>query len=318
MRNYEKTTALLALTAVLLSGCLRPATPPEHTETEKPTPDSSAGTTLPAETTLSAETAAPPEIPAAQERITVLQNPGGLTFSDEEVVGMWLEGPPDPIESLDAPDGSGTVFTRDGEDGADGIFWRDSAGKETKIFTHVPMKKGGSLGDVHYASITGFLDDTHLVCSYSGYECFRGCGIYDTETGIWSEHRHNWQIAGIRSGFVYAWEVGDSYLPTAVWRIDADGTETKLAAPGENSHKAWEMLFTQTDVVSAPDFEGGMWILRPCEGQNQSACTYFFSEDTKTLLAAIEWHPEAKSAEYLIDGGHVTVFVRVGEEDHVQ
>lgn len=690
MKNYGKPMVLLTLTAVLLSGCFRPATPPEHKEIGEQTPDSSAETTLPEET--SAETTAPPESPAAQERIIVLQNPGGLTFSEEEVVGKWLESPPDPIESLDAPDGSGTVFAKDGADGEAGIYWRDSAGKETKIFTHVPLKEGGSLGDVHYASITGFLDDTHLVCSYSGYECFRGCGIYDTktgtwsehnnfywsvlgihdgavygwewgdgykpmsvwridldgtetilgragensheawedlfhpvqyysspefiggiwivpapftgnaeeptslyffsadaqtllaeirlsspvdnmsleiegthvtvrwqedestaraideqanspldepmeystntsagtlrytpyrirenpaglhfhmypvreerrvgipygedewfqilyepggregeyafvrlitvqadgtdrmqeaymsiediprkfmetedgfclsndmgqainvrvtessvgistdplseitgyssfaaspakttaayektelsgeggvflrdsagketqiftnvpflidndpnrtrpmedvisarvlgyldethlvcaydgferalgcgiyntETGTWSEHRHNWRIAGIRSGSVYAWEVGDSYLPTAIWRIDADGTETKLAAQGENSHEAWEMLFTQTDVVSSPDFEGGMWILRPWEDRNQSACTYFFSEDTRTLLAAIEWHPEAKSADYLIDGGHVTVFVRVGEEDHIQ
>ena len=78
------------------------------------------------------------------------------------------------------------------------------------------------------------------------------------------------------------------------------------------------MLFTQTDVVSAPDFEGGMWILRPWEGEKQSPYTYLFSEDTKTLLAVLERSPEVDYPDYLIDGGHVTVFVRVGEEDHVQ
>jgi len=308
MKNYGKTMALLTLTTVLLSGCFRPATPPEQKETEKPTPDLSVETTLTAET--SAEITAPPETPAAQDRIIVLQNPGGLTFSDEEVVGMWLEGPPDPILTLDAPDGSGTVFTRDGVDGAGGIFWRDSAGKETKIFTHVSLKKGGSLGDVHYASITGFLDDTHLVCSYSGYECYRGCGIYDTKTGTWSEHNHfYWSVLGIHDGAVYGWEWGDGYKPMSVWRIDADGTETILGKAGGNAHEAWEELFNPVRYYSAPDFIGGIWVVpAPFTGNaEQPTSRYLFSADAQTLLAEIRLSSPVDNMSLEIEGTHVTV-----------
>lgn len=308
MKNYGKPMVLLTLTAVLLSGCFRPATPPEHKEIGEQTPDSSSETTLPEET--SSETAASPESPVEQDRIIVLQNPGGLTFSAEEVVGKWLESPPDPTESLDAPDGSGTVFAKDGADGEAGIYWRDSAGKETKIFTHVPLKEGGSFGDVHYASITGFLDDTHLVCSYSGYECFRGCGIYDTKTGTWSEHNNfYWRVLGIHDGAVYGWEWGDGYKPMSVWRIDPDGTETILGRAGENAHEVWEELFNPVQYYSSPEFIGGIWIVpAPFTGNAEEPTSlYFFSADAQTLLAEIRLSSPVDNMSLEIEGNHVTV-----------
>jgi len=274
--NITKYAAAMLL-PLLLSGCFRAAT------AKNPLPQDTADTSLPAETT--ADTAPEEILP-----YTVLENPGNLKIEVREEAPPLIY--PEEAVPVISPDGKLTFYAdRSPTNGEGGIFRRDSAGNVTQIFQNVPLAIGGSLSDVIYGSPKAFLDETHLLCIFGGYEHSRGCGIYDITTDTWTMHESVGRILGIHEGAVYALKIGhrgEPYFPHSLWKVSPDGKETRLVSYEIFPHEAWKLLFEQTTIFTLPDFDDGIWHFKPCSGDTSLPTLYLFSADARTLLAKID------------------------------
>jgi len=136
--------------------------------------------------------------------------------------------------------------------------------------------------------VLGFLDNTRLAYSVTGYESPVGWGIYDvvnkkhiTGTG---------DPKAVHDGYIYMTD-GEDYEPKTLSRVDADGKVTVLAAKG-----ATELPIFPTDGIDMGGISyqimmrGGRWLVMNeagyADGQDIVRIR-IFSADAKTLLAEI-------------------------------
>ncbi len=203
-----------------------------------------------------------------------------------------------------SPDGKYTAYvqrvtTPDGfETDAGSMYLRDAAGNMTKIFTNRGVFDENGIyrpeldqpgADVLHAEVVGFMDETHLLCSYTDYGNACGGAIYDIETGTWSEHRRDWQIQALHNGAAYLSEYDGLQSRTrSLWRLDADGRETCLASDAET-----EAMFERAGIR----FTGGMWIVSPLSADNGDIL-HFYSADMQTHLAAVRFAMQSDRIYY--------------------
>lgn len=280
--------AAATLLSLTLTGCFRPLTP---------------DTSLPSDTSYSAPA------PQAILPYTVLENPGNLKFEvrEDELPPIL----PEEFIPVTSPDGKLTFYSERNETDGGGIFRRDSAGNVTQIFKNVPLTVGLSLGDVIYGSPKAFLDETHLLCVFGGYEHARGCGIYDITDRTWTMHEGVGSVLSIWEGDVYALKHGhmnSPYYPNSLWCVSPDGAEKRLVSYDVYPHEAWELLFAQTDIFTVPEFDDGIWHFKPCSGDVSLPTVYFFSADARTLLAKIDLSEGI--AGYAVEGDTVIIYTK--------
>ncbi len=121
-----------------------------------------------------------------------------------------------------------------------GIEVKYPDGSEKRILTNItlgnsPECKAKTIGEHIGYGIVGFVDDTHLAYSITGYEWLIGYGIYDLESGKATEYRNERDRAfAAYSGYVYA--VENKYheyepYPDAVslYKMSLDGTKTTIS-----------------------------------------------------------------------------------------
>ena len=183
------------------------------------------------------------------------------------------------------------VKTADGYETDAGSIWlRDAAGNAKKIFTNRGVFDENGVyrpeldqidADVLHAEVVGFMDETHLLCSYTDYGNPCGGAVFDAATGMWTEYRGNWSIRALHDGAAYLIEYDAAQSRTnALWRLDTDGALTCLSAASSPTSPLSDRVGIR--------FTGGMWILSPIAAENGDLL-YFYSADMQTHLATVRF-----------------------------
>ncbi|MBE6679310.1 MAG: hypothetical protein E7598_02165 [Ruminococcaceae bacterium] len=124
--------------------------------------------------------------------------------------------------------------------GNGGIEVKYPDGSVKRILTNIslgnsPECKAKSIGDAIGYGIVGFVDDTHIAYSISGYEWLIGYGIYDLNSGKATEYREERDRAiAAHDGYVYVVENKYyEYEPypdaVALYKMSLDGTKKQIS-----------------------------------------------------------------------------------------
>ncbi len=168
-----------------------------------------------------------------------------------------------------------------------GIEVKYPDGSIKRIFTNISLGnssecKAKDIGDAIGYGIVGFVDDTHLAYSISGYEWLIGYGVYDLESGKATEYRKERDRAiAAYDGYIFAVENKYyQYEPypdaVALYKRSLDGAKTTIS---DNPYA---------------NFKGAKWHTGESEAVDELGRTSIkkvkiFSLDFETVLAELEY-----------------------------
>ena len=230
-----------------------------------------------------------------------------LTLADGKIhiVPVRLVSVEDLGRQITSPDGTWTAFTEDSmlystEKSSRKLLLRPADGTITVVCED--RREGNAQTDRYYHPL-GFLDDTHLAYSITGWESSVGWGIYDITTG--NHITGEGTARAVYDGRI--WLTEDSgYEPIAIRSVDMDGAVTTHAEKGKTELP----LFSAASGYGYRMFtmKNGLWSGMPydeCGGVR----TFIFDAQAQTLLGEIAHAPDGGGDFWYTDGKTLT-FVR--------
>ncbi len=218
-------------------------------------------------------------------------------YSDSQVVSPTGEYV--LYSTIDDSKGRGGIDVRY----ANGAVYRIISNKSRWDAADAGYSGDEALGYAKYYNAVGFLDNTRLVYSISGYEWSYGFGIYDLATGENTEYLHsNYRLSHVGDGFVAFEETGgSSSYPEQyrIWTMTPDGAMTLVASVDEA-----DGVPTMPTVISCRYWDAPLYSFRKSVSKNVPEYLHrylsytkesFYSADMKELLAVIEYPSDANS-----------------------
>lgn len=247
----------------------------------------------------------------------------GFTVSETEI-----EAYPSRDQYFYTPDGTTAAYytSQDGYgDGGIDIRYPDGEVKrilDSNMLDEVIDGKVVDLGGVTGYTPHGFIDNTHLVYSITGWEWLKGYGIYDISNDTKTEVYGTYRPIGIHDGILYidATEKGiDTYTieSAEIWKVTSDGEKTVIASTEETEglfnltfdryytfeHSKW--VFAHTGMINGISFGDGQETMR----------VSVYSADLTELLAEIEYPKDPNAlVNFIVYGDTVTVVARASAD----
>lgn len=223
-----------------------------------------------------------------------------------------------------SPDGTAAAYdvTDDGS-GDGGINIQYADGEVKRILDNTMLDETGEKGDAGLGGVTGytpygFIDDTHLVYSITGWEWLKGYGIYDISTDTTEEIYGTYRPIGIYDGILYisATENGlETYSIEAseIWSVSPDGVK-KVIASTEEAEGVFPLTFDQYYTFDQSKFVFyHTGIINGIEygGAEETIMVSIYSPDLTELLAEIEYPKDMNALEnVIIFDDNVTIVAR--------
>ena len=222
-----------------------------------------------------------------------------------DIVPVRLVSVEDTGRQICSPDGKWIAFTENstlgsGEYASRKLLLRAADGAITVVSED--KSESNAQTDRYYHPV-GFLDDTHLAYSVTGWESSVGWGIYDVTAG--THVTGEGTVHGVYNGRIWLTDE-NGYEPYAIRSVDVSGTVTTHAEKGKTDLP----LFAGDSGwgYRMYSMQNGLWIVMPYDDVG-GVRTFVFDAEAKTLLCEIAHAPDGGSDFWYTDGKTLT-FVR--------
>lgn len=204
------------------------------------------------------------------------------------------ERPTYPIVSdcpITSADGAYTVYTTEDDlIGAGTMTVRYADGSVKALLRHknagdVVGGKTVDMGDVERYHPIGFIDNTRFVYSITGYDCSKGYGVYDLQTGENAKYLQAMSVNAVYDGKVYLTKQA-GYETVSWWMCDPDGSDMTMIASVSEEDGVFTLSGDRYNYTY--NFKNGVW--------------FFFTEDNTITLYTHDFGQRLAKLEYADSG----------------